>query len=1152
MKYILAFLAIVFLSQNTQAQVDNSLLWEITGNGLEKPSYLYGTMHVSSKVAFRLDDVFFTSLNKVDAIALESDPTQWMGEYYKEQILSVQNPSTSYRSSFYKDLFKLEHPDPQMVRSSIRMNDRALNGYLYRKSSESDNFEEETYLDMFIFQAGKKAGKPIISLEDFKESQYLTSKAATNPGKKDIDKWLLDRLEKENQYTLQENVYRDRNISLLDSIGVATNTEYYRKNMLYDRNENMVQVMDSIMSSKSIFAGVGAAHLPGKKGMIQMLQRKGYTVKALTSKQTVLARNNKKNLDESFVAPTLSRKRTPDQSISLNTFDDLREFSISNQSFYMMPEMTNGAFLTISRINTLDYLHTNKKIIDLEFLNNVLFEDIPGEIIEKKEFTHPYPGYSILNRTKKGDYQKYHIYKTPLELVVVKLGGKLDYVKRYEKSIFDSITLSPVSKKLKKFIAPYYKYEVLFPEHIVGTNIDNPGKTFLQGTDGKSFYFLQESPVFDTGYIEEDKFEAQFIIDEFLENLDYKKESGAIEKTPYYSYRATAVMDTVTDSKIQLKAIVKDGSYYLLGYTGTNQKNADAFLNSLSFNEIDYKEFETVQDTALFFNVKSPVMAPTARNRYSRDEIKSYESSEKTTYYTTAANEQIEVKMKKFHDLQMFHEPNDLWKEVDTEDWSTMRLYRNNIRAKNKKKTQKDSLFTYERVFKDSLSAKHILAKSMYYKGRMYHFKTVIDSTEQLSSFVTNFYDSFTPRDTLLGKDIFSDKTALFFKNVAAKDTIVFEASGKIKFKTKDIPQMISLINKVDIDDSSLKNIKEYTLEELMELEDPRVLPYITNLYESSYNDPDVQLIILRQLLKKETLDGHEKVIELLEKDIPLKQSGISSALNRYGDSLKLSSRLFPDLLTYASISEYKEPVYELLARVKDSNYVKKKVYKKYRKQIITDGKIEIKRTLSARKSSYSYNSNGLLTSYVKLIFPYRKDKEAQDFFTKLLDSGKKEALAEYFTLLKQNEESIPLRLEQLIEEDRSLKAQIFITSSKRDVILTPQVTQEELARSIALTAKLFDKNEEQLSLIEKKVITTDKDDKVALYLFEFKKKGSYQEQTYIRYVAFKLDQKNTLITKTFSKSYNNGKRYETDKEKADAIKEIVKELKHQGRWRVQ
>jgi uncharacterized protein YbaP (TraB family) len=1138
-------------TQHALSQTDNSLLWEVTGANLERPSYLYGTMHVSSKVAFRLDDVFFESLKKVDAIALESDPTQWMDEYYKEQILSEQNRTGSYRSSFYKGLFKMEHPNPQMVRSSIRMNDLALNGYLYRKNGTSDNFEEETYLDMFIFQAGKKAGKPIISLENFKESQYLTSKAATNPAKKEIDKWLEERLQSENRHTIQENVYRDRNISLLDSIGEAVNTEYFRKHMLYDRNENMVVVMDSVMKTQSVFAGVGAAHLPGKKGMIKMLQDKGYRVTALTSEQTELARNEKKFLDENFVVPTLSQKRTPDEFISIKTFDDLREFSMENQSFYMMPEMTNGAYLTISRINTLDYLFTRKKRIDLNFIDNILFEDIPGEIIKKELLTLPYPGFAITNKTKKGDYQKYHIYKTPLELIIVKFGGKLDFVKLYEHEIFNSIELLPNSNKLQLFTAPFNKYEVLFPEHIVANNLKNPGKTLLQGTDGTSFYFLQESPIFDTNYIEEDKFEAQFTVDEFIEEMNYIKEKGALEKTPYYSYRAAVIMDSVAKTKLHLKSIIKDGSYYLLGYTGKDEQMADAFFNSIKFNPIDYTHIEKIQDTVLHFSVNSPVRAPLSRHRYSISSKRDYDSSKKSSYYTTPANEQIEVKMTKFHDLKMFHTPEELWKDVDKSDWMDMKLYRSNARAKEKVKSEKDSVFIYRRVFKDSLSSKHILAKSVYYRGRIYHLKTLIDSTQQPSKFITQFYDSFKPNDTLLGKDVFSDKTALFFKGVREKDTLVFGATDKVKFQIKDITQMKAVIDSVNLDDTSLKDIKEYTLEELLDLKDASILPYIKRLYTSSYSDPDAQLIILKKLLRKKTARNHQKVLELLEIDLPLKKSGVSSAFNRYGDSLKLSSKLFPDLLNYASINEYKEPIYELLARAKDSGFVKKKTYKTYHQQIITDGKIEIKRTLSTKKTRYDYTSNQLLNSYVKLIFPYRKDKNAQDFFVKLLNSGKKEALAVYFTSLIRTDEAIPQKLQKEIENDASLKAQIVILASKMNLRLTPIVTQEELAKSIVLTTKSFDLKEDELSFIEKREVLTDKNKKIELYFFNYKNKGSYDNKNYIRHVAFQLDDQKQVVFKVYSKSYDIGKPYDTGKEQKEALKEIEKELKHQGRWRI-
>ncbi len=73
---LLLFILFIFSSNTFFAQAAMSknypsLLWEITGNGLKKTSYLYGTMHVSDKVAFNLTDSFFVAIKSCDAVALE-------------------------------------------------------------------------------------------------------------------------------------------------------------------------------------------------------------------------------------------------------------------------------------------------------------------------------------------------------------------------------------------------------------------------------------------------------------------------------------------------------------------------------------------------------------------------------------------------------------------------------------------------------------------------------------------------------------------------------------------------------------------------------------------------------------------------------------------------------------------------------------------------------------------------------------------------------------------------------------------------------------------------------------------------------------------------------------------------------------------------
>src|ERR1043165_4409119 len=62
-----------------------SLFWEISGNGLKKPSYLFGTMHVSSKMVFHLSDSFYHAIRSCDAVALELNPEAWQGDMFKMQ-----------------------------------------------------------------------------------------------------------------------------------------------------------------------------------------------------------------------------------------------------------------------------------------------------------------------------------------------------------------------------------------------------------------------------------------------------------------------------------------------------------------------------------------------------------------------------------------------------------------------------------------------------------------------------------------------------------------------------------------------------------------------------------------------------------------------------------------------------------------------------------------------------------------------------------------------------------------------------------------------------------------------------------------------------------------------------------------------------------
>ena len=1137
-----------------------SLLWEISGNGLKKTSYLYGTMHVSKKVAFRLDDVFYKALNESDCIALESDPTTWPSFNY-DMMLGEMSYYNNYRSEFYTNLFKLAHPEEMAVRGSLRMDNGAVNAYLYRKNNASDNFEEETYLDMFIFQAGKKNNKEIYGLEDLAESRYLTTKAAYNADKKDLDPWLQKLFAKENPYLIQENLYRDRNLDLLDSIGAGVNTKFYRENMLFIRNENMVISLEELMPKKSVFAGVGAAHLPGEKGMINMLRQRGYTVKALTSDQTDYSKTEKVKLDSLFIAPTLKMNKTPDGFLSINTYDELRELSHAGQKYYLDPDMTNGAYLTINRISRFLYLPNEKDNITLKEIDDLLYEDIPGDIIKKEKLTTPYPGISIVNKTKKGEFQKYHIYQTPLEIIIVKFAGRSDFVLKHQNKIFNSIELKTPSDINKLFVSPHKKFEVNFPEYYITSNMANSGKKLLEGYKGDAYYFVEEAVLNDVSYIEEDSFEAKYFHNALYKNYKLEEASGGFKAGDYKTYESQAVLDSTSGKNIYLKTIVKDGSYYLLGYVGKNETDKTDFFKSFKFNKTDYKNFEKVIDTSLHFsvmtNAKAPMPNPYNSYGYNSKDNKDYEEKTKQTTYSTSANDQISISRTKFHDLQMYRNIDSLWKNIDNKINYSTRYYKPDkvFKIANRKKSKIDNMYAYSLSYTDSASAKQVLVKNILKEGVLFELSTLVDSIAGPSKFVTEFYNTFTPKDTLLGQNVFKDKTKQFFEALKAKDSIILESYKLIKFKKHNSKDIVAILKDFKFEKERL-DIKSHLVEQLIKIDLKNNLPFIKQLYQDSYSDPQTQTAILEGLLDSNNKNSYKIALDLMERDLPL--GGVGSIFYNYysKDSLELKASLFPKILQYSTIQEYKQPLYDLLAKVKDSGHIKLKTYSKYKNQLINDGKIEVKRNLG-NNSGYGYNSySNDLSTYVKLLFPYRKERSTQDFFKKLLNVDDISALVDYYVLLTKNKESIPQKLKEKIlddEENQYLVLEELHDAKLLSKIKSINIEQQQFAKSKLLSNANFEKEKDSISFLLKRNFITDKGKNAVMYFFQIDKDDEYSGKSeMLHYISFiKPKDPKQLVVEPYNRSGNYGTEVDKTKEREEQYAEIINLAIYKDRKRV-
>src|ERR1022692_417832 len=158
---ILFFLPVIIVAQKKEQKKYPSLLWQITGNGLAKPSYLFGTMHVSSKMVFNLGDSFYAGIRSSDVVALELDPQLWQDQMARFQ--KMQNNLRFYSQGSPNEYlneksFQIEKYE-EKLKAALSEEPTIINGLLYRTVQPKADFEEDTYLDLYIYQTGKKLGK---------------------------------------------------------------------------------------------------------------------------------------------------------------------------------------------------------------------------------------------------------------------------------------------------------------------------------------------------------------------------------------------------------------------------------------------------------------------------------------------------------------------------------------------------------------------------------------------------------------------------------------------------------------------------------------------------------------------------------------------------------------------------------------------------------------------------------------------------------------------------------------------------------------------------------------------------------------------------------------------------------------------------------
>lgn len=284
MKILFVIIAFVLCSLAAAAQVkeENSLFWEITGNGLQQPSYLFGTIHIICKEDFFMSDVVKQKFNASNKVFLEIDMDD-PGMQMKLMQLAMLPKGETLKSIFGTDynmvdsFFKLNTQFPLAVFNQFKP--MMVMSMLYLNMMPCK--ETESYEQNFITMA-KANGKDVQGLETIEDQMAVFDGIPDSIEAKNIVKLIKEFEQQKKQFATMVQVYKEQNLTkLMQSVEGSPDLMNAEEELLTKRNNNWIPVMQKNMKEAVSFFAVGAAHLAGKNGVITLLRKAGYTVKAL-------------------------------------------------------------------------------------------------------------------------------------------------------------------------------------------------------------------------------------------------------------------------------------------------------------------------------------------------------------------------------------------------------------------------------------------------------------------------------------------------------------------------------------------------------------------------------------------------------------------------------------------------------------------------------------------------------------------------------------------------------------------------------------------------------------------------------------------------------------------------------------------------------
>lgn len=988
-KSIILFIALFQLTVDgfSQKKQTYNLLWEITGKSLTKPSYVFGAASFKDRRVFNFSDSVMKAIQLSNAFVMENHPDSLTKLAFKQlsSIKGLKESISAEKAKIILDQFKIKHG--YAADSSLLSNPFQIGDLMKPDYSRPDDMLST--VDNYLYGIARTLKKKILGFNKPPGSINYDDAVA------EVEALLENTEEEELDFQGYEEMMAVFEAGNIDDILNFINANYESGVDFSDQNKEMANHIIAMLNNDGLFFAIGLENLAGSNGVIALLKKAGYEVRAVEATFTGVAKTY--TIDYTKMDwPTYENK--VDQFTVNFPSAPLTTSTIGSAKTVAYADATNGILYTVSSLFTGSLSNsTSEQYIDTVF--NFHSKNEGFNVLSRKKYTKYGTTVLEVDFKKNGKYAKMVLVHHNQIYYTLAIESKINNLHEpFADLFFNSFKMTePLVINTTEWITHEDKigaFSLKIPVPAEGGQKEVPNpiypdrpyaiNMFSSSDKANQLNYIFRYNDFPAGMYLSDK---KAVFDALTSNIE---QNGKIidQKRVIYKngYEGRTLSAIVQGTYMEIQVYLRGNRIYLLltqNMKGIEKPKNNIFFESFKF--LPYSalngELTTIGNMEITMPDVPMLSKPLTSNDKEDDKYTSFlgdsETISATNKNTGGAYGVEKSKVSKYYKTKNLDSIYNLL--IDRLNPNTPKIKAIDLTIGNLKGK--------EVITKDSLAntSKKI---RIWFQGDEFYFQTLISSADEIEKgeFATMFFNKTQVKNDQPLFNFSSSKAKLITQDLLSKDTLTYQkalgALSYYKFEKDELPIIYAALQQKYADDTASTGARASLLNELETLNDDKTTDVLKNLYQASNIDLiKGKILSIITAVNKDNYDWYLK---------SLIETPVLTLKNRWNlfmpltDSISYAASHINQILPMLAVEEYRPMVLDIVATMlsekNKANYQSLVADKKELivKNALHDLEEDIKKLKTNQYSITAYNYLAILPvldpkltdEYTKKIFP--------------------------------------------------------------------------------------------------------------------------------------------------------------------------------------